>query len=191
MLWGEKLLQGDFLQSDNTLFRTYMQSDGNLVTYRMTPRGVVWHNNGHIAARGRPPPFDLEVQVRTWNLSYYRNIVANWRWLFKMKFQFLPKVHPAPSPPLFPTAWEGGIPPYAHEYRWSKFCNLGQFFCNKINLIQYDNNLVIYDGRHQYTWHTRTDGRGVKPAVLQLRDDGRLVLVDKNGTPLWRSHWFV
>jgi hypothetical protein len=55
-------------------------------------------------------------------------------------------------------------------------------------VMQADNNLVIYDSAFVYLWTSWTNNPTSINCVLQMRDDGNLVIVQSDGSIVWQSN---
>ena len=52
--------------------------------------------------------------------------------------------------------------------------------------MQYDGNLVVYDGNGKPLWASNTAGNAGSIAVMQ--DDGNFVVYDANSKPIWATN---
>ena len=55
-------------------------------------------------------------------------------------------------------------------------------------VLQFDGNLVLYDGNNAPKWASNTPHAENNPRSLVMQDDGNMVIYDGNGVTVWASN---
>ena len=195
LLQNATMSEGDYLQSENSLYRFILQGDGNVVLYTRNNE-VVWHSDTD--GRGTPP-YRIVAQDDGNVVQYDSSGQALWRTGTRGLGGHVLTLQNDRNLVIYDNG---------NKAVWESHTRIGRNLGPRILLqnatmsegdylqsenslyrfiLQGDGNVVLYTRNNEVVWHSDTDGRGTPPYRIVAQDDGNVVQYDSSGQALWRT----